>query len=71
MENKKAVDVILKSLTIIFAISAVLTLLPYSGASEKCVLGYRALCSFSPVSAVILAVAAHTTHTLRKRRKGG
>ena len=36
-----------------YAVSAVLTLLPWERASKACMLGYRALCSFTPISTVI------------------
>jgi len=35
-------------------LSAVLTLIPSAGAGKPCILGYRALCSFSPISTAIL-----------------
>ncbi len=35
-------------------ILAVLTLLPRAAASKPCLLGYKALCSFTPISTLIL-----------------
>lgn len=35
-------------------LSAVLTLVPSAGASKASMLGYRALCSFTPISTAIL-----------------
>ena len=35
-------------------ILAVLTLIPRAAASKPCLLGYKALCSFSPISTIIL-----------------
>ena len=36
------------------AISAILTVLPDSSASKECILGYKAHCSFTPISTLIL-----------------
>ena len=33
---------------------AVLTLIPREAASKACLLGYKSLCSFSPISTIIL-----------------
>ena len=33
---------------------AILTLIPREAASKVCLLGYKALCSFTPISTVIL-----------------
>jgi hypothetical protein len=38
----------------IYFILAVVTLIPMETASKDSLLGYKALCSFSPISAVIL-----------------
>jgi hypothetical protein len=45
-------------LTGIFVLAALLTLVPRPSASKECLWGYRALCSFSPISTGILAVPA-------------
>ena len=47
---------ILLILAVIFAVAAILTLLPRPSASKECVLGYHALCTFTPISTGILAV---------------
>ena len=36
---------------------AVLTLIPRAAASKACLLGYKALCSFTPISTLILLAA--------------
>lgn len=41
---------------------AVLTILPWPGASTPCMLGYRALCSAAPISTFILIVIAGTVY---------
>lgn len=44
---------ILLILTIIFTISAILTLIPSEIASKECPLGYKAHCTFTPWSTII------------------
>ncbi|HSV48722.1 MAG TPA: hypothetical protein VLH35_00275 [Candidatus Acidoferrales bacterium] len=43
---------------IIITIAAVKTALPEAAASKPCLLGYKALCSFTPISTIILATIA-------------
>jgi hypothetical protein len=42
----------------IVLIAAVKTALPEAKASKPCLLGYKALCSFTPLSTIILAAVA-------------
>jgi len=52
MTNKKIpVHIIFISIYILLAL---VTLIPRASASKECLLGYKALCSFSPISAIIL-----------------
>jgi hypothetical protein len=50
-DNKISTHVIFM---IVELILAVLTVLPTGTAGKDCLLGYNALCSFSPISAIIL-----------------
>jgi hypothetical protein len=43
---------------VILSIAAVKTVIPNEKASKPCLLGYRAACSFTPISTAILAIAA-------------
>jgi hypothetical protein len=43
---------------VILSIAAVKTAIPNEEASKSCLLGYKAACSFTPISTVILAIAA-------------
>lgn len=52
MTNKKVS--VHKIFTSIYFILAVVTLIPMESASKVSLLGYKALCSFSPISAIIL-----------------
>ena len=51
MSNKLSTHTIFMGVEFLLA---VLTLLPRAAASKPCLLGYKALCSFSPISTLIL-----------------
>ena len=46
------------TISLILLILAALTVMPWSGASTPSMLGYRALCSASPISTFLLVVFA-------------
>lgn len=66
MEIKELIDwilqimkfLILLSALIASAVAAVITVIPDSSASRECRLGYKAHCSFTPISTIILIVLA-------------
>lgn len=66
---------VLLVLSMILAAGAGLTLVPFPGAGKPSILGYKALCSFSPVSTVILLFVAYSLNgfrlKLKDREKGG
>ena len=68
MQDRNNGEMMLLVLSLALAAGAVLTVIPYGGAAEKSILGYKSLCSFNPVSTFILGFLAKTLHTLRKRR---
>jgi hypothetical protein len=37
----------------IYIVLTIVTLIPNASASKECLLGYKALCSFSPISGII------------------
>lgn len=41
-------------LAILFFISGIITFLPYKNIDDECMLGYKALCAFTPVSSLIM-----------------
>jgi hypothetical protein len=43
-------------LAIISFVAGIITFLPYKNIDDECMLGYKALCAFTPVSALILFV---------------
>jgi hypothetical protein len=60
----------LLALSGIFALAAVGTLLPWPGASWENVLGYKSLCTFSPIATAICALLAGATCVIRARLFG-
>ena len=53
--------------TILLTLCAFLTLLPNSHASEANFIGYKSLCSFSPISTVLCVLFAGTMCKIRKK----
>ena len=53
-----ALRIFVYAVIIILSIAAVKTVIPNSQASKPCLLGYKATCSFTPISTAILIVAA-------------
>jgi hypothetical protein len=51
---------------VILSIAAVKTMIPNEKASKHCLLGYKAACSFTPISTVILIIAAVATFIVAK-----
>ena len=51
---------------VILSIAAVKTAIPNAEASKPCLLGYKAACSFAPISTAILAVAAVAAFVLAR-----
>jgi hypothetical protein len=58
-------------LTIISAAAALWTLVPQDSASKACLLGYKAHCSFAPVSTLICIVLAGVSCRIRSKRFKG
>ena len=57
---------ILMIATLILSITAILTLLPMASASKDCFLGYKAYCTFTPISTVICLLLAGVVCKIRK-----
>ena len=51
MSNKKVPTHII--FTGVYLVLALVTLIPNASASKECLLGYKALCSFSPISTLL------------------
>ncbi len=55
-------------ITIVFALSGLLTLLPDGNASKNNMLGYMSHCSFTPVSTLICFILAGVSCIIRRAR---
>lgn len=72
MEMKKIIRSLI-ILVILFAViggwvyAAVRTIAPDSSASKVCMLGYKAHCSFTPISTIICIIAAAVTFLITKK----
>ncbi len=53
-----------------YSIAAVLTVIPRGTASKECLLGYKALCSFTPIGTAILIsmIALHVILAVKSKR---
>ena len=49
-------------------LSAVKTVIPFPYVSKACMLGYKAGCSFTPISNVIIVVAIVITYVVAKKK---
>jgi hypothetical protein len=54
----QTLTIVAVAVIIILSIAAVKTLIPNAEASKPCLLGYKAACSFAPISTAILVIAA-------------
>lgn len=54
----QALKIVAIAAIVILSLAAVKTAIPNAEASKQCLLGYKAACSFTPISTLILAVAA-------------
>jgi hypothetical protein len=50
--------IIAVAVIVILSIAAVKTVIPNEKASKPCLIGYKATCSFTPISTVILVITA-------------
>jgi len=68
MANKVFISKLLVGLTVLAVVCALSTLIPFDGASKKNILGYKSLCTFSPVSTVICLLLANVFYGIRKKK---
>ena len=54
-------------LTVFFTLLTIATLLPTDGASKSSLIGYKAFCTFTPISTLLCAVPAGLVCFIRKR----
>ncbi len=62
----QALQIVSIAVIAILSIAAVKTVIPNDKASKPCLLGYKAACSFTPISTIILILAAIGTFILAK-----
>ena len=62
----QALQIVSVAVIAILSIAAVKTVIPNDKASKPCLLGYKAACSFTPISTIILILAAIGTFILAK-----
>ncbi len=55
------------ALTIVFTLSAIITIFPNAGASKDNMMGYHSVCTGAPMSTLLLVACAGLTCYLRKR----
>lgn len=55
------------SITVALTLLAVLTIIPLDSASKECMLGYKALCTFTPISTILCLLPAGLVCFIRKR----
>jgi len=67
MKIRKKSYWLLLVLTLVFTLLAVSTILPDASASKVSQLGYKAHCSYAPISTVICLSLSAVTCTIRKR----
>jgi hypothetical protein len=56
----EVIKIVIYIAIVIVIIAAVKTALPEASASKPCLLGYKALCTFTPISTIILFAIAAT-----------
>lgn len=59
--------IVLIIVVVFLCIAALKTAIPAEEASKACLLGYKAYCSFTPISTLILALAAVGTYFAAKK----
>jgi hypothetical protein len=52
-----------------WVLAAIKTIIPFPYVSKPCLLGYKAGCSFAPISTAILIVGAVITYYVAKKKK--
>jgi nitrite reductase/ring-hydroxylating ferredoxin subunit len=55
-------------LTVLLTLSAIATMIPYSGASKESFIGYKAFCSHAPASTIILLLCSGIVCKIRKKK---
>ncbi|MBN1357258.1 hypothetical protein JW988_00660 [Candidatus Bathyarchaeota archaeon] len=62
----QTLGIVAVAVIVILSIAAVKTVIPNEKVSKPCLIGYKAACSFTPISTAILILAAIGTFILAK-----
>ena len=62
----QALKIVAVAVIVILSLAAVKTVIPNEEASKPCLLGYKAACSFTPISTAILVIVAIVTFVVAK-----
>lgn len=62
-----ALTIVSAFVMVVLSIAAVKTVIPDLNASKVCLLGYKAACSFTPLSTAFLVIAAIATFVVARR----
>jgi len=62
-----ALTVVFVFIIVVLAIAAIKTIIPDSNTSKACLLGYKAACSFTPLSTAVLVLIAISVFAAAKR----
>ena len=68
MAEKKKGYPILLLVTVLLTVGGLVTLIPAASASKQCMLGYKALCAWAPISALLCFLAAAIVCIIRKKK---
>jgi hypothetical protein len=66
-KKKKPGYYTLLTLTILFALGAVLTIMPVPYAYRECMLGYKAHCTLTPISTILCVIFAAVAFVVGQR----
>jgi hypothetical protein len=66
-KKKKPGYYTLMALMIMMALGAVMTVMPVSYAYKDCLLGYKAHCTFTPISTILCIIAAVITYQVSQK----
>jgi len=67
MAGKKKGYSLLLALTVLLTLGGLITMLPMASANKTCLLGYAAVCSWAPISALLMFLAAAIVCIVRKK----
>lgn len=70
MDKKGQKRIVLRLISILCACVGFVTAIPFSTASETSILGYKAVCPFTPISTLITLFVGVTIHRYLANTKG-